>query len=292
MNIVDVRALGPTTTHRRSMFFRRSGAARLRGALLFVILLSIVPSASFATADPEKFCNRDWEYNLPSIQEAARRIRHAVFRDDPLARADCIRIVLSSPGLSIIDPNCSECAGQFASLLSDSATFTRQAVPKLRTNDNKLAVLRREQVIRERLHDLILNDASNQLVRRYLERNFEEWGDSLESAGLYYGARDTAKTFHDLVLTQESVDWMTKKSIDTWARALRSCPEWNFRSGRDRDKAKLTDTLCKGKEACGEALREVVDGLTKVEIAQSTQAAVRSARRLIEVNSGECKDGP
>lgn len=220
-------------------------AASRRGwaVLLLVGILAFWPTHSALA----KGCAGSWDYSESSLQNARARLK-SPRHPNVLSRVQCGRDVLATLDVADMPRDCPACRREYVGLMRDLIQFVRQAAEFSVSRSNKDALYDYESRLRIKFGDFLIGTDDAQLIADYWPQNFEGLGDAMERRG-------TGKQFHDEA-TRHARQIYSDKTFGTWARAIRSCPTWDFRSGRDKDFPALRRTLMCSEE-CVRALTRI-----------------------------------
>lgn len=214
----------------------------------FLALLPLGLPAEAATAAAATACEQDWEYSVASLQ-AARNLLKSPARQDVRSRINCGRQVLDALDRATLPEGCAQCRREYARLLLDHIARLRALAEGSASANNRKHYYEQEIATRQRFGEFLASSGDEELAKAYWSRNFEGLGDAMERA--HFGQQ-----YHEEALSASHSRIMSDKSFKTWARAIRSCEEWDFASGPNRDMVGLRKSLlC--EDECRQALSTI-----------------------------------
>jgi len=231
---MDHIVLDPTATFRRIAHSRASiSFVRLHflSTLLLLTIFWLVPT----NASANTFCEKDWRPSVGELQEARARIKSNSLKNAS-ARIKCAKPIVAALSGKTIDPACALCEREYVALLKDVGRYARDAAEQSASLENKQKLYRYEIDVRQSLGAFLTTASDRTLFVKDWQSNFEALGDAMERIG-------SGSEFHRLALVASTRGQISQKSYETWARAIRSCQDWNFQSGRNRDLAGLKKVL-------------------------------------------------
>ena len=161
-------------------------------------------------------------------------------------KVKCAETILSSPALNDVDTACKECAFEYAGLLSDAAYYMRLVADNSVDRGVSEAYYEKELKTRQTLDEFLETSESDELNRKYFRINFEGIADDMEELKMGFDYRT-------LALSESDRRNLSPKSFEIWARAVRSCNNWNFASSFG---SALLKNLC--SEDCEDDFRAIM----------------------------------
>lgn len=222
-----------------------------------VIGWSLLGVASACTVAPQDESYVGW------LQKMRGRITGA---EGAYKRVDCALKLIPQIDQSDLNKTCHACSSEYFGILRDSASFARQVATPSRNRDTKAAYFGHEIFFRTILIEFLKSETGRAFdpSGEKLRKNFKEIADTFALA-------ERGQDFHQLFISQPSTLKFDVAVYALWAKAVRSCNEWDFKSGVNRGVTgeKLVNALC--GENCSRALERVEKRLLVIdEDARST----------------------
>jgi len=253
----------------------RSSLGRLIIAATMLVVAELFPQ--LATATP--FCERNWQYAVPDLQEARRRLSSSAIQTFH-GRVNCAETIIKSPGLAGPFKACNECAREYAGLLADGAIFMRRAsVDEAPDEGARKAYVEKEVAVRERLHEFLGEEKQAAIRDDYFNGNLLALADAMERAGM-------ANRYHQMVSALSETSQLNLQVYRVWIKAVRSCAVWDFKSVDNS--ATLRSTLCNAE--CLEDLKAVYAGLKAANLVLA-DGTVRKSMPTMPIPA-ECEPPP
>lgn len=223
----------------------------LKGVLILTCLLLVALPSGVAIATPASTSGdgcaaREWSYDVSDLQEARRRVKSSSLPKAEV-RARCGLKILEALEQAQMPPDCAACNEEYVQLLRDTAYFANTAARRVRSKKYQQELRAHEIQIRANLNTFLIDSGDEALISRHWRLNFEELGDALDN-------NNDARSYHEQA-SQAPVALLSRKSLGTWVKAVRSCDIWDFRQGERRDMPGLRKALC--QEDCRRGVERV-----------------------------------
>ncbi|SFN31189.1 hypothetical protein SAMN05216289_11368 [Dokdonella immobilis] len=222
----------------------RSGRGPL--PILLSLLLLLSGTVCYANGCPIG----DWTYSESSLQKARGRIKSTAHKSVS-SRIQCgLAIDEAFDGAAVFPKECSACVREYVGFLLDMTQYERLAAEQTASAKSRSDYYESEIRTRRKLAEFLRALPQEDWTRATWTRNFEGLGDAMERMhdGHDYHVAATLAADRD----------MSVKTFETWARAIRSCDEWDFVQGQNRDLPALKEALLCVDE-CKLALTRILD---------------------------------
>ena len=209
------------------------------------LVLALLASAASA----EVVCTLDQAtLSVAALQRARGRLSQPGLRTAG-SREDCAKKLVESVDQTPVDGCSAGCLRELVGVYTDAALKIRQALLASNNPGNRVLYAKDEIGVRTRLHEKLKNEAKQiDPSGAELRRNFGELAD-------VYELLDDPRSYHQMISSDAARAALGPKAFGVWAKALRSCSEWKFLAGSNRDSPQLIRALC--DESCRPELEKL-----------------------------------
>jgi hypothetical protein len=211
----------------------------------WMLCLAVAMAADcFSAPAPAADCaGRSWPSTHLGLQQARAAIPAPSFTTIH-TRARCARNIAKA--VMPPDAGCTECVLEYSRLLTDVTAIQREGYSQTSTSNRKVRkeYLETEFAIRRDLHFFLMEMASAVALEQLAKLNIAYAGSCIELLAKLDPNGKQALLFHELATSVQQNDLLGPQSLRSWAKAVRSCDNWDISSGENRDDKGVRAMLC------------------------------------------------
>lgn len=181
-----------------------------------------------------------WESTLTGLQSARAAIAPEKHRNVH-SRAECAHALAENVQAPAAD--CTACILEYARLLVDAATLQRRGFAAAKNSKVRTDYLKVEFQLRETLHHYLAGQSGDGPLAGIRSANLAEAGTCAEILATLAPEDRYPQKFHELAASTDA-SWLGPSSRKSWAKAIRSCSNWDISTGENRANSAVIVALC------------------------------------------------